>query len=164
MNKKRFLTVLIIVGFHFGLGLSQQLPELVTKHGYADTILVNGKIVTMDDRSSVPNTPGHIFQAMAIKGDLIMALGSDEDVRKLANPNTRIINLGRRTVIPGLIGTHYHIFTRATDEYGPSQGLVDPSVRLTVVTEETAEATAKKIRDTIVNAIQVPGRDVGLSL
>jgi len=155
MSKRKFLTVLMIVSFHHGLAFSQQLPELVTKHGYADTILVNGKIVTMDDRSTVPNTPGHIFQAMAIKGDLIMALGSDEDVRKLANPNTRIINLGRKTVIPGLIGTHYHIFTRATDEYGPSQGLVDPSVRLTVVTEETAEATAKKIRDTIVNAIQV---------
>jgi len=90
MNKKRFLTVLIVVGLHLGLGFSQQLPELVAKQGYADTILVNGKIVTMDDRSSVPDTPGHIFQAMAIKGDTIMALGTDEDVRKLANSGTRL--------------------------------------------------------------------------
>jgi predicted amidohydrolase YtcJ len=155
MSKRRFLTVFIIVGCHLGLGLSQQLPELVADQGYADTILVNGKIVTMDDRSSVPDTPGNIFQAMAIKGDTIMALGSDEEVRKLANSGTRVIDVGRRTVIPGLIGTHYHIFTRAADKYGPSQGLVDPSVRLTVVTEQTAEATAKKIRDTVVNAIRV---------
>ncbi len=103
MSKKKFLTVLIIVGFHLGFGFSQQLPELIANQGYADTILVNGKIVTMDDRSSVPDTPGHIFEAMAIKGDTIMALGSDEDVRKLANSGTRVIDVGRRTVIPGLI-------------------------------------------------------------
>ncbi|MBI2821861.1 MAG: hypothetical protein HYX74_06515, partial [Acidobacteria bacterium] len=38
---------------------SQDRPPLVDEMGHADMILVNGKIVTMDDRSIVPETPGH---------------------------------------------------------------------------------------------------------
>ena len=51
-----------------GFGFSQAVPDLVDQMGYADSILVNGKIVTMDDRSIVPDSPGNIVQAMAIKG------------------------------------------------------------------------------------------------
>ena len=138
-----------------GFGLSQGRPALVAEMGYADSILVNGKIVSMDDRSSVPDRPGHVFQAMAVKGERIMALGTDEEIKSLAGPRTSVVDLDRRTVIPGLIETHFHLFINAAAKYGPGQGLVDPSVKLTVVSDTTAEATAKKIRDTIANAIQV---------
>lgn len=43
----------------------------------------------------------------------------------------------------------------AATKYGPQVGLVDPSVKLTVMGEKTVEATAKKIRDALTNAIQV---------
>ncbi|MDA2934678.1 amidohydrolase family protein [Acidobacteria bacterium AH-259-D05] len=152
---RRLLAVCFLVCFFQMLAFSQQLPPLVAEQGYADTIVVNGKIVTMDDRSSVPNTPGHIVDAMAIKGKRIMAVGSDAEMRELAGPKTRFVDVGDRTVIPGLIQTHYHLFGGAAREYGPQVGLVDSSVKLTVVAETTAEATAKKIRDTIVNAIRV---------
>ena len=138
-----------------GIGLAQQLPPLVAQQGYADLVLINGKIASMDDRSIVPNTPGHIFEAMAIKGKKIMALGSNAEMRPLAGSETRLVDLGHRTVIPGLIATHFHLYGNAAREYGPSQGLVDPSVQLTVVAETTAEGTAKKIRDALANAIQV---------
>ncbi len=138
-----------------GLGLAQELHPLVAKQGYADRVLINGKIVTMDDRSIVPNTTGHIVEAMAIKGKKIMALGTNAEMRRLAGPETRTVDVGQKTVIPGLISTHYHLFSDAAANYGPSQGLLDPSVKLTVVSEKTAEGTARKIRDTIVNAIQV---------
>ena len=65
------------------------------------------------------------------------------------------MDVGNRTVIPGLIQTHYHLFGGAARTYGPRVGLLDKSVKLTVVAETTAEATAKKIRDTIVNAIRI---------
>jgi predicted amidohydrolase YtcJ len=123
--------------------------------GYADTLLVNGKIVSMDDRSSVPNTTGQIYEAMAIKGKKVMALGSNAEMKRLAGPRTRVVDVSQRTVIPGLVITHYHPETPSSRTYGPQVGLVDPSVNLTVVAEKTAEATAKKLRETIVNAIQV---------
>jgi predicted amidohydrolase YtcJ len=152
---KRILLALLLTVACSQLGFSQQIPDLVAEQGYADTLLVNGKIVSMDDRSIVPNTPGNIYQAMAIKGKKIMALGTNAEMRRLAGPSTATVDVGQRTVIPGLIQTHYHTFTTAASRYGPEVGLVDPSVKLSVVAESTPEATAKKLRDTIVNAIRV---------
>jgi predicted amidohydrolase YtcJ len=109
----------------------------------------------MDDRSSVPDTPGNIYQSMAIKGKTIMALGTNAEMRTLAGPSTAIVDVGQKTVIPGLIQTHYHTFTAASRLYGPQVGLVDPSVKLSVVAASTPEETAKRLRDTITNAIRV---------
>jgi predicted amidohydrolase YtcJ len=67
----------------------------------ADLLLINGKIVTLDGASSVR-------QALAIEAGHIAATGSAEELRKLAGPATRIIDLGGRTVIPGLIDSHIH--------------------------------------------------------
>src|SRR5262249_19653137 len=67
----------------------------------ADTVLVGGKIVTVDDRFSVA-------QAVAVKGSRIVAVGSNEEVRKLAGSGTKVIDLKGRTVIPGLIDNHSH--------------------------------------------------------
>ena len=65
---KRLLTLFVLGLLMHGFGLSQQIPDLVAKHGYADTVLLNGKIVTMDDWSIVPNTPGHIFRVWPSRG------------------------------------------------------------------------------------------------
>jgi predicted amidohydrolase YtcJ len=72
----------------------------------ADTILVNGKILTVDPQSSVR-------EALAIRGDRILAVGSAADIRKLAGPATRSIDLQGRTVIPGLIDSHLHAIRAA---------------------------------------------------
>ncbi|MEE2822539.1 MAG: hypothetical protein VYA53_06100, partial [Acidobacteriota bacterium] len=69
---KRNLSLTLFFGLLMSsVGLSQVRAPLVDEMGFADTILVNGKIVSMDDRTSIPDTPGHIFEAMAIKGDKI---------------------------------------------------------------------------------------------
>ncbi len=152
---KRLLTLFVLGLLMHGFGLSQQIPDLVAKHGYADTVLINGKIVTMDDWSIVPNTPGHIFQSMAIKGNKILSLGTDAEMRNLAGPATRFIDVRGKTVIPGLIQTHYHLFGPAASRYGPQVGLVDPSVQLTVEAASSPESTSTKLRESILNAIQV---------
>ncbi len=73
----------------------------------ADVILHNGKIITVDDRFT-------ITQAVAIKGERVMAVGRNADIGKLAGPGTRRIDLKGKTVIPGLIDNHAH-FMRATE-------------------------------------------------
>lgn len=75
----------------------------------ADVILVNGKIVTVDDRFA-------IAQALAIKGSRIVAAGSNAEVRDRAGGNTRVIDLQGRTVIPGLIDGHSHWIRAAEHE------------------------------------------------
>src|SRR4051812_21686755 len=66
-----------------------------------DLILYGGKIVTVDPAFSVA-------QAVAIRGERFVAVGSDEAVRRLAGPATRTIDLHGRTVIPGLADGHLH--------------------------------------------------------
>ena len=75
---------------------------------YPDLIVHNGKIVTMDDLDPF-RPPGNIFQAMAIREDLIQFLGTDAEILSLAGPQTRKIDLGGRTMVPGLIDTHNHL-------------------------------------------------------
>ena len=67
----------------------------------ADTILVNGKILTVDAQFSTR-------EAVAVRGGKITAVGSNSDIRKQAGPQTRVIDLQGRTVIPGLIDSHIH--------------------------------------------------------
>jgi predicted amidohydrolase YtcJ len=71
----------------------------------ADTILVNGKILAVDAAFST-------HEALAIRDGRILAVGRTAEVAKLAGPATRRIDLGGRTVIPGLIDSHMHA-TRA---------------------------------------------------
>jgi hypothetical protein len=52
----------------------------------ADTLLVNGKILTVDDQFSTR-------EAIAIRDGKITALGTTDDIRRLAGPNTRVIDL-----------------------------------------------------------------------
>jgi len=72
----------------------------------ADLILSNGKIITVDERFS-------IAQAIAIRGTLIAAVGTDQEIAKLAGPNTRRIDLKGKAVIPGLIDNHMHLLRAA---------------------------------------------------
>src|SRR5262245_56388740 len=76
----------------------------------ADTILVNGKVVTVDGQFS-------IREALAIRDDRIVGTGTTADIKTLAGPRTRVIDLGGRTVIPGLIDSHLHA-VRAALSFG----------------------------------------------
>ena len=72
-----------------------------------DLILHNGKVLTVDAAFSISS-------AVAIRGDRIVAVGTSDDIRKLAGPATRQSDLAGRTVIPGLIDNHLHYLRGAT--------------------------------------------------
>ena len=67
----------------------------------ADVVLINGKVITLDDASS-------ILQAIAIRDGRVLAVGSDEEIQKRTDARTKIIDLGGRTVVPGLMDSHIH--------------------------------------------------------
>jgi predicted amidohydrolase YtcJ len=64
-------------------------------------VLLDGKVVTVDADAS-------LREAVAIRDGEIMALGSTAEIRRLVGPETRVIELDGRTVIPGLIDSHLH--------------------------------------------------------
>jgi predicted amidohydrolase YtcJ len=76
-----------------GSGASAQTPDLV---------FTNAKVVTVDERFT-------IAQAIAIKGDRIVAVGASQEIAKLAGPATKTIDARGRTIIPGLIDNHLHL-------------------------------------------------------
>jgi hypothetical protein len=68
----------------------------------ADLILYNGRIATQDDRRSV-------VEAAAIFQNKFVATGSDREVMRLRGDRTKLIDLNKRTVIPGLNDSHIHL-------------------------------------------------------
>ena len=89
-----------------------QLPPEVARFGYPETIFLNGKVVSMDDASRSTEV-GSIYQAVAVKEDKILKLGTTEQVQAIAGPDTQIFDLKGRTLIPGIIEPHSHMYGRA---------------------------------------------------
>ncbi len=73
----------------------------IEKYLRPDTVLINGKIITVDPDDS-------IAEAVAIKDGKIIAVDSNKIIRKLAGRNTQVIDLNGLTVTPGLIDSHCH--------------------------------------------------------
>lgn len=90
-----------------GLQAQDQRGAAAAAGGYPDQIFYNAKIVTVDDASLTPNV-GSIRQALAVRGDAIVATGTSAQVRALAGPKTRQVDLKGRTVLPSFILTHEH--------------------------------------------------------
>lgn len=99
-----------------------------------DTILRNATFHTLDDK-----TP--IARAVAITDGKIAALGTETDILPLAGPDTKIIDLGAKTVLPGLIDAHGHLAGLGQ----LSLGVVDLAGTRTY--EEVLERVAARIND-----------------
>lgn len=84
-------------------------PEVVE---YADVVYVNAKIVTLDDHEMTPD-PGTIVEAIAVRDQVIIGLGSDEEIMRMAGPDTRVVDLQGKTVLPGFVESHVHPMSEA---------------------------------------------------
>jgi len=100
--KYRWLTHFAMVLFAFWAGaqitLAQQAQEMV---------FINGKIITVNDHSYTSKL-GTIAQAMHVKDGKILHVGTNAQIRPMAGPSVKLIDLKGRTVIPGFILTHEH--------------------------------------------------------
>jgi len=67
----------------------------------AETVYINGNIYTVDEDFSTA-------QAIAIKGQYIIGIGSNDEINAFIGESTEVIDLGGKTVIPGLIEGHMH--------------------------------------------------------
>ena len=87
------------------LAVSLLLPSLASAGtgDPADLILRGGPIVTVNDRQ--PRA-----EAVAVRNGVILTVGDERAVMGLKGPNTRVIDLAGRTLVPGFIDAHGHIF------------------------------------------------------
>jgi predicted amidohydrolase YtcJ len=98
------IAVLLVVASFVGIVASQSAKSPLAP----DLVLVDGKVLTMDDS-------GLIAQAVAVKGDRFVAVGTTEQIHLLAGPATRVVSLRGRTVLPGLVDAHSHTSGIPTD-------------------------------------------------
>jgi predicted amidohydrolase YtcJ len=102
-----------------------------------DLILVNGTVLTVDGRD-------RIAQAVAIRGERILAVGDTASIEALAGPGTRRIDLQGRTVTPGLLDAHAH--------FSPSQfnrpDILDLSYPNVKNIKDVQAAIARLVQDT----------------
>ena len=69
-------------------------------------IFHNGVILTMDEAN--PQA-----EALAIEGQMITAVGADEEILAMKRTGTQVIDLGGRTLMPGFVDAHTHLFNDA---------------------------------------------------
>jgi predicted amidohydrolase YtcJ len=69
---------------------------------YATFALINGKIVSVDKNDTV-------YEAVAVTGNIITAVGTTEEVRVHIGPVTEVVELDGRAVLPGFIDSHVHL-------------------------------------------------------
>jgi len=67
-----------------------------------DVIYTNGRFVTL-------NAAGTIVQAVAVRDGRIVAVGTNDEIRRLAGPQMRVVDMGGKTVIPGFYDNHVHL-------------------------------------------------------
>ncbi len=108
-----------------------QTSELRT---LADQIYFNGEIYTMNDNSPM-------VEAVAVRADSILSVGSKEGIMKLKGDKTQLFDLKGKTMIPGLIEGHAHL-------YGIGNNLLEVDLGGTKSYEEAIERVAKKAKST----------------
>jgi predicted amidohydrolase YtcJ len=129
---KRWLPLLLLAGVLPALNLLERM-EVVAQGQVkdpADLIVHHAKVVTVDDKF-------RIVEAVAIRGERIVALGTDEEIFKLRGPKTRVIDADGNTVLPGLYDSHVHPLGAATSE------LVEPLPNLKSLEDVFAYIKAK---------------------
>lgn len=96
MRNKKIVFILLIAM------LTTLFPvQALAQESTADSVYLNGNIYTVDEGFSTA-------EAIAIKGQYIIGIGSNDDVRKFIGTSTKVIDLGGKTVVPGLIEGHMH--------------------------------------------------------
>ena len=113
MMRALLVTALIVVV----AGTSGRHPTSAQSAPAADVVVINAKVITVDDASTIAG-------AVAIRDGRFVAVGSSAEVRRLVGDGTRVIDAGGRTVIPGLVDSHVHALgVAAAEEAQPFQSL-----------------------------------------
>ena len=105
----------------------------------ADLVIINGKVLTIDESNPTA-------QAIAVKGETIIAVGSTKDISGyIENGTTRVINAGGRLVIPGFNDAHVH-FGPLDPDYIELRYTTDPAT----ITEKVKTQVAKSKRGELI--------------
>ena len=84
----------------------------------ADTVFINGKVITADK-------DGKLAEAVAVKGNKIIYTGTNAGLEKALHAHATVIDLRGRTLMPGIIDTHYHAILSELIGDGPDAAIIN---------------------------------------
>ncbi|NIN34430.1 MAG: hypothetical protein GTO60_04780, partial [Gammaproteobacteria bacterium] len=119
---------------------------------YAEIVILNGQVITADSNDPEQVT---IAEAIAIQGNKIMEVGSNDEIRALVADWTEVIDARGNSVTPGYIDTHNHIYESATGFPWVVNSIPD-LLELRVSAQTPEELTEITIRAIETRAQQVP--------
>jgi predicted amidohydrolase YtcJ len=122
--RMKIFAVAVILAFCMGLPTAAQSEN-------AQTVFVNGNIYTMNERQ--PRA-----EAIAVKGDRIVFVGSNADAKKYQSTETKTVDLAGKTVVPGLTDSHCHIF-----------GIGEREMNLNLEGANTLEDFLKRVKERV---------------
>jgi predicted amidohydrolase YtcJ len=103
LNRRAMMKSSFVVGLGLALGCSPSDGEKSpSTEDDSTTVFTGGTILTVDSSFSEA-------QAIAIRGNTIIAVGSEDDVRAEVGDGARFVDLGGKTVLPGFIDPHTHV-------------------------------------------------------
>ena len=144
---KRIAFLLFFLTLFAGQALGQSLPPELIR--YADAVYYNGKVLTVDERFSVA-------QAFAVRDGKVMAVGNNAEILKLKGAKTQSLDLKGKTVIPGLIDTHAHVFDYAIDNGSEELAQTEPEMadylRLVKIQAKSAADAKIKLAEAVKKA------------
>ncbi len=101
---------------------------------HADRIFVDGKVWTAVD--------GHLpAQAFAVRGDRILAVGSNAEMRALIGPTTAVVDLHGKLVVPGFNDAHWHFQSAESADLADTADVTEIQARLMAFAESHPKAT-----------------------
>jgi len=101
------------------------------KFGEPLTVYTNGKVITVDEDFS-------IAEALAIRGDKVVAVGSNAEIKRLIRSGTEVVDLEGKTVMPGMIDSHMH---------PGGTGYLQVNCRLYASIAEIVDAVAERVAE-----------------
>lgn len=136
MRNKKWFYVLVCISLFIIISCGRPAP--------ADLVLRGGKVVTVDEEFSV-------HEAVAVRGDKLVFVGSNEDIEKYILPSTTVIDLEGKLVLPGLIDAHAHLHSLGDE-------LTSLNVTGTKSYQEIIDAVAIRVQSTESGEWIVGGR------
>jgi predicted amidohydrolase YtcJ len=101
LTRRNFVSNSIALAGMYAAAKTMEPIAAIAQDLKADWIFENAKIITLDAK-----TPR--AQAIAIAGDKVVGVGARRDLERLKSPSTKIIDVGGRTIVPGLNDAHTH--------------------------------------------------------
>src|SRR5574341_161789 len=133
VSMKEKIYFFLLYAFLAGPALAQTGPGMVI---FADAVYHNGKVLTVDERFSVA-------QALAVREGKVMAVGGNSEILALAEPETRRLDLKGKTVLPGFVDTHSHLFDYAPTNWAKELEVLEPELSQFRQSERAVKSVAE---------------------